>query len=50
MVNKEIIKVKPKTYERLEKRRGFNGCISFDDVLNYIMDKEEETNSKEFKR
>lgn len=44
MVNKEQIKVKPETYDRLDKRRGFNGCITFDDVINYTLDKEEEFN------
>ena len=42
MVNKEIIKVKPETYERLEKRKGFNGCVSFDDVIKNLIDQEEE--------
>lgn len=40
------IKVKSKTYKRLEQRRGFNGCVTFDDVINYVMDREEEANSK----
>lgn len=46
MVNNTIIKVKPKTYTRLGKRKGFNGCVSFDDVINNLMDQEEENNSK----
>lgn len=46
MVNKEQIKVKPETYDRLDKRRGFNGCITFDDVINKSLDKEEEFNSQ----
>lgn len=46
MVNQTTIKVKPKTYERLAKRKGFNGCVSFDDVMNNLMDQEEENNSK----
>lgn len=46
MVNKEMIKVKPETYDRLEKRKGFNGCISFDDVMNNLMNQEEENNTK----
>ena len=46
MVNDTTIKVKPKTYKRLAKRKGFNGCVSFDDVMNNLMDQEEENNSK----
>lgn len=44
MVNNTIIKVKSETYARLEKRKGFNGCVSFDDVIKFIMDQEEENN------
>lgn len=41
MVNKEQIKVKPNTYDRLDKRKGFNGCITFDDVINHELDSNE---------
>ena len=46
MVNNTTIKIKPDTYKRLSKRKGFNGCVSFDDVMNNLMDQEEENNSK----
>lgn len=46
MVNETTIKVKSETYKRLEKRKGFNGCVSFDDVIRNLMDQEEEYNSK----
>lgn len=46
MVNNTIIKVKSETYVRLDKRKGFNGCVSFDDVIKYLMDQEEERNSR----
>lgn len=50
MVNDTTIKVKPETYKRLDKRKGFNGCVTFDNVLNYMMDQEEENNSKKYGR
>lgn len=46
MANDTTIKVKPTTYERLGKRKGFNGCVSFDDVLNNLMDQEEDQKQK----
>ena len=41
-----LIKVSTETFKRLDKRKGFNGCVSFDDVMNNLMDQEEENNSK----
>lgn len=46
MTNNTTIKVKHNTYKRLDKRKGFNGCVSFDDVMNNLMNQEEENNSK----
>ncbi len=40
-----LIKVKTETYTRLGKRKGFNGCVSFDDVIGYLMDREEGNNA-----
>ena len=43
----KTIKVTPEIYRRLKNQKGHNGCLYFNDVLDYLLTNEENTKSLE---